>query len=61
MIEQDVFDARNDPAQLYLNRPDDPEYIARLVGQVVAVSVATAQVVAGLPDLGCSDETPLMQ
>ena len=56
MIEQDVFDARNDPAQLYRKRADDPEYIARLVGQVVAVSVATAQVVAGLPDLGLVGE-----
>ncbi len=32
-------------------RPDDPEYIVRLVGQVVAVSVATVGIVAGLPPL----------
>jgi predicted helicase len=33
------------------NRPDDPEYIVRLIGQVVAVSVATVGIVAGLPPL----------
>jgi predicted helicase len=31
------------------NRPDDPEYIVRLVGQVVRVSVETVRIVAGLP------------
>ena len=36
----------NDP-----NRADDPQYIVRLVGQVVAVSVETAAIVAGLPAL----------
>jgi predicted helicase len=30
------------------NREDDPEYIVRLVGQVVAVSVETARIVEGL-------------
>lgn len=35
---------RSDP-----NRADDPEYIVRLVGQVVAVSVETVRIVAGLP------------
>ena len=35
---------RSDP-----NRPDDPEYIVRLVGQVVRVSVETVKLVAGLP------------
>ncbi len=34
------------------NRPDDPEYIVRLIGQVVAVSVATVGIVAGLPGIG---------
>jgi predicted helicase len=33
---------RSDP-----NRPDDPEYIVRLVGQVVRVSVETVRLVAG--------------
>ena len=32
------------------NREDDPGYIVRLVGQVVRVSVATAQIVKGLPE-----------
>lgn len=31
------------------NRQDDPQYIVRLVGQVVRVSVDTCKVVAGLP------------
>ena len=33
------------------NRADDEEYIVRLIGQVVEVSVRTVEVVAGLPDL----------
>jgi predicted helicase len=32
------------------NRLDDPEYIVRLVGQVVRVSSETVRVVNGLPD-----------
>ncbi len=35
---------RSDP-----NNPDDPEYIVRLVGQVVRVSVETAKIVVTLP------------
>jgi len=31
------------------NQADDPDYIVRLVGQVVRVSVATVKLVAGLP------------
>jgi predicted helicase len=31
------------------NREDDPQYIVRLVGQVVRVSVETVRIVAGLP------------
>jgi predicted helicase len=31
------------------NNPDDPEYIVRLVGQVVRVSVETVKIVASLP------------
>jgi predicted helicase len=31
------------------NRADDPEYITRLVGQVVKVSVETVRIVKGLP------------
>ena len=37
----------NDP-----NRPDDPEYIVRLIGKVIAVSLETVKIVEGLPDLG---------
>src|SRR5262249_45722238 len=32
------------------NRADDPEYIVRLVGQVVGVSVETVRIVASLPE-----------
>ena len=35
---------RSDP-----NRPDDPEYIVRLVGQVVRVSMETVRIVKSLP------------
>jgi len=31
------------------NRADDPEYIVRLVGQVIRVSVETVKLVQGLP------------
>lgn len=31
------------------NRADDPEYIVRLVGQVIRVSVETVKIVSGLP------------
>ena len=34
------------------NRPDDPEYIIRLVGRVVNVSVQTVELIRALPDLG---------
>ena len=37
----------NDP-----NRADDPEYIVKLIGKVIAVSVETVEIVEGLPDLG---------
>ncbi len=32
------------------NNPDDPEYIVRLVGQVVRVSAETVKIVAALPE-----------
>lgn len=35
---------RSDP-----NRPDDPEYILRLVGQVIRVSLETVRIVRALP------------
>ena len=37
---------RSDP-----NRPDDPEYIVRLIGQVIRVSVETVKIVKSLPTL----------
>ena len=39
----------NDP-----NRADDPEYIVRLVGQVITVSLGTMKVVKSLPALAIS-------
>jgi predicted helicase len=33
------------------NRPDDPEYIVRLVGQVIGVSLETVKLVNSLPAL----------
>jgi len=41
------------------NNPDDEEYIARLVGQVVRVSVETVKIVNGLPaDYGAAEGKP---
>jgi predicted helicase len=42
----------NDP-----NRDDDKEYILRLIGQVVTVSLETVKIVNALPDLGLPKET----
>ena len=40
----------NDP-----NREDDPEYILRLIGQVITVSLETVKLVKSLPPLLTSD------
>ena len=40
----------NDP-----NRPDDAQYILRLIGQVITVSVETARIVNSLPPLVIAD------
>ena len=40
----------NDP-----NRPDDPQYIVRLVAQVITVSLETVKIVRALPPLGLSN------
>ncbi len=32
------------------NHPDDPEYIVRLVGQVIKASLETVRIVKALPD-----------
>jgi predicted helicase len=37
----------NDP-----NRADDPQYIVRLIGQVISVSLETVGIVSALPPLG---------
>ena len=42
----------NDP-----NRDDDKEYILRLIGQVITVSLETVKIVSALPDLGLPNET----
>ncbi|MCY4079591.1 MAG: N-6 DNA methylase [Caldilineaceae bacterium] len=41
----------NDP-----NRADDPQYIVRLVGKVISVSLETVRIVQGLPELGVPEE-----
>ncbi len=40
----------NDP-----NRSDDSQYILRLIGQVITVSLETAKIVRELPTLGLPD------
>ena len=40
----------NDP-----NRADDQEYIVRLLGKVISVSLETVEIVAGLPGLGIAE------
>ena len=42
----------NDP-----NREDDPEYILRLIGQVITVSLETVSIVKALPELRISEAT----
>ena len=37
----------NDP-----NRDDDPQYIVKLIGKVITVSLETVEIVEDLPDLG---------
>ena len=43
----------NDP-----NRPDDPQYILRLIAQVISISLETVDIVAGLPELGIEEAEP---
>ena len=40
----------NDP-----NRPDDPQYILRLLGKVISVSLETVKIVEGLAGLGVEE------
>ena len=44
----------NDP-----NRADDPQYIVRLLGKVISLSLETVQIVGALPALGVGEEEPL--
>jgi predicted helicase len=44
VTEDDRSGIKSDP-----NREDDPQYIVRLVGQVVRVSIETARIVRALP------------
>ena len=44
----------NDP-----NRGDDPQYIVRLIGKVISVSLETVEIVEGLPELGIDEADPL--
>ncbi|MDE0070571.1 MAG: N-6 DNA methylase [Caldilineaceae bacterium] len=46
----------NDP-----NRPDDPQYILRLIAKVISVSLETVGIVARLPALGIEKVTPAAQ
>ncbi|MBZ5581310.1 MAG: hypothetical protein LAQ30_03740 [Acidobacteriia bacterium] len=46
VTEDERSGIRSDP-----NREDDPQYIVRLVGQVVRVSVETVRIVRGLPEV----------
>ena len=41
----------NDP-----NRGDDREYIVRLIGKVISVSLETVEITEGLPELGVEEE-----
>lgn len=43
----------NDP-----NREDDPQYILRLIAQVITVSLETNQIVANLPSLALGTKDP---
>ena len=44
----------NDP-----NRPDDPQYILRLLAKVISVSLETVKIVEGLPELGIEKTDPV--
>ena len=43
------------------NRPDDPQYILRLIAKVITVSLEMVDIVEGLPELvlGEGQNTPL--
>ncbi len=41
------------------NRPDDPQYILRLLAKVISVSLETMEIVAGLPQSGIEKVEPV--
>jgi predicted helicase len=50
----DRYQMRTDPRSGIVNDPnrlDDPQYIVRLVGQVITVSLETVDIVNSLPEL----------
>jgi predicted helicase len=51
VIEQyQIYEDKRSGIESDPNREHDPEYIVRLVGQVVRVSVETVKIVKGLPE-----------
>ena len=46
----------NDP-----NRAEDPEYIVRLIGKVISVSLETVKIVKGLPELGIDEDVSVRE
>ena len=46
----------NDP-----NREDDPQYIVKLIGKVITVSLETVEIVEGLPGLGITEKESVDQ
>ena len=40
------------------NRPDDPQYIGRLIGQVITVSIGTLRIVEVLPPVSVAAAEP---
>ena len=59
----DQYRVKTDPRTSTLNdpnRPDDPQYIVRLFGKVISVSLETVELVAGLPELGIEKAEPVV-
>jgi len=53
-LVDDLTDARSGIVN-DLNREDDPQYILRLIGQVITVSLETQSIIAALPSLGLGE------
>lgn len=41
------------------NRPDGPQYILRIIGKVISVSLETVEIVEKLPALGIEESEPV--